>query len=737
MPYPWRFPDKTRLGPGVLAIRVCLAIFCALGLWAGAVAADPFARLDAAVANADGPSALTAALVARGDARRVEGLLGEALEDLSRAADTAPTEPERAYADAALGLALAEAGRRGAAADRLRAALDGAAGQPAVIAIAAAKLAFLEATDDRVETSSMKAARLDGAAALARRAAASAVGLDAVLGAIVDADRARVALTLGDRPEAAAILAEALDRVTATGGGGAGQALLALGKAGLEAEQAPLAARAFAAAAQGGGRIGAEGALGAGEAALLAGDYGGADASASRAGLIAARIGAEDIQFRADWLAAEALSRLDRRPAARAAYDRAFAGLRDYRARLPLGAPPAAVGRGAGGRAFQLDYIDFLFRGARDAASLIAARDLVEDLKLDEIDDYFAERCTPARGRARAADDLGGGALVLYPIVFSDRTEMIWSRAGQIGGYTIDVTEGDLRAQIAALRYQIDFRIGGVEGPAGALYDLLLAPIADELFAADTLVIAPDGPLRALPFAALWTGETWLGGRVGLATVLSLNLVDQGLPGFQNAEVLAAGAEEVDPEYAPLPSVPLELAAIAEAFGATVLAEEDFLAPALAGEVSRRPYDIVHIATHAEFGATPAENFILTSDGRLDVTQLEATLRARAVQTNAPVSLLTLSACNTAADIGGEAAEKAPLGLAGVGFRAGARSVLASLWPAEDVSTAELMRLFYRALSEGAGRAEALRRAQAALISDPETADPFQWANFLLIGDWR
>ena len=172
-------------------------------------------------------------------------------------------------------------------------------------------------------------------------------------------------------------------------------------------------------------------------------------------------------------------------------------------------------------------------------------------------------------------------------------------------------------------------------------------------------------------------------------------------------------------------------------FDAEVLAEEDFLAEALAGEIARSPYNIVHIATHAEFGATPADNFILTTGGRLNITQLEATMRARAVQTDAPVSLLTLSACNTAADLGGPEAERAPLGLAGVGFRAGARSVLASLWPAEDVSTAELMAAFYKALNAGAGRAEALRQAQAALIADPETADPFQWANFLLIGDWR
>lgn len=112
-------------------------------------------------------------------------------------------------------------------------------------------------------------------------------------------------------------------------------------------------------------------------------------------------------------------------------------------------------------------------------------------------------------------------------------------------------------------------------------------------------------------------------------------------------------------------------------------------------------------------------------------------MRARAVRTAAPVELLTLSACNTAAELEGEAAERAPLGLAGVGFRAGARSVVASLWPAEDASTSRLMALFYEGLREGLGRGEALRRAQAALIADPATSAPFQWANFLLIGDWR
>ena len=721
------------LSSRLLFPRVFTSIMAAI--IAFGAAASPIERLSQLVDGASTPSALTAALVARGEALRIAGRRGAALDDLARAVETAPSAAEQAYARAAYGVALAEAGRRDQAEGHLRAGIA-AEGQPAVVAISAATLAGLIAADEVVETSSMRAARLAEVAALADQADQAAQTAGPLIRGIVATARARIALNAGEQAAAQTLLESALARTNGLGSEAA-QPLLTIGDAALDAGAPALAAKAFASASAFGGRIAAEAALGAGAAALALDQPEKALAASDDAARFAVSSGAEDVHFSADWLRAEALTRLGDARAARRAYDLAFEGLRDFRARTPLGAPPVSSGRQFAPRRFQLEYIDFLFQSGRDASALFKARELVEDLKLDEIDDYFAERCTPARGRSRSADTLGDGTLVLYPIVFADRTEMIWTIGGEIGGFTIPVSRDDLRKQITALRYQIDLRVGGIEPAAGALYDLLIAPVEADLSAIKTIVVAPDGPLRALPFAVLWDGETFVGGKYGLATILGLNLVDQADLSLRGASVLAAGAVEVSDEYNPLPSVPLELAAIDAVFNAEVLAEEDFSADALAGEIARSPYNIVHIATHAEFGATPADNFIITKDGRLNVTRLEATMRARAVQTDAPVSLLTLSACNTAADLGGPEAERAPLGLAGVGFRAGARSVLASLWPAEDVSTAELMAEFYKALNAGAGRAEALRQAQAALIADPETADPFQWANFLLIGDWR
>ncbi len=175
--------------------------------------------------------------------------------------------------------------------------------------------------------------------------------------------------------------------------------------------------------------------------------------------------------------------------------------------------------------------------------------------------------------------------------------------------------------QITALRYQIDLRVGGIEPASGALYDLLVAPVETDLSALKNHRRRP-GTARYGPFPSPCFGmaTVFLGGKYRLATILGLNLVDQSDTSLSGASVLAAGAVEVSDEYAALPSVTLELAAIDQVFDAEVLAEDDFNADALAGEIARNPYNIVHIATHAEFGASPADNFILTKDGRLNVT---------------------------------------------------------------------------------------------------------------------
>jgi hypothetical protein len=123
----------------------------------------------------------------------------------------------------------------------------------------------------------------------------------------------------------------------------------------------------------------------------------------------------------------------------------------------------------------------------------------------------------------------------------------------------------------------------------------------------------------------------------------------------------------------------------------------------------------VHIATHAQFGDSPSNSFLLTYDGRLSLDDLAA-LVERTRFGDQPLELLTLSACETAA---GD--ERAALGLAGIALRSGARSALATLWPVNDQAASELIAEFYRQLaSGGVSKAEALRRARL----DDRAAEP-------------
>jgi CHAT domain-containing protein len=148
--------------------------------------------------------------------------------------------------------------------------------------------------------------------------------------------------------------------------------------------------------------------------------------------------------------------------------------------------------------------------------------------------------------------------------------------------------------------------------------------------------------------------------------------------------------------------------------------------------------DVIHFAVHAVLDADqPQRSALVLSlpneparsdrDGFFEAGEIRAALRLNA-------TLVTLSACETA--LGREMGGEGLVGLAQAFQVAGARSVLASLWPIADRPTARLMRLFYAELRAGRTKDEALRQAQLALLRDPVTSHPANWAGLLLIGDY-
>jgi CHAT domain-containing protein len=98
--------------------------------------------------------------------------------------------------------------------------------------------------------------------------------------------------------------------------------------------------------------------------------------------------------------------------------------------------------------------------------------------------------------------------------------------------------------------------------------------------------------------------------------------------------------------------------------------------------------------------------------------------------------LVVLSACETG--LGKMVRGEGLVGLTRAFMYAGAPSVVVSLWSVADASTASLMDKFYGNLVERSeGKTESLRLAKLGMIETAELAHPFNWAPFVLSGDWQ
>ena len=96
------------------------------------------------------------------------------------------------------------------------------------------------------------------------------------------------------------------------------------------------------------------------------------------------------------------------------------------------------------------------------------------------------------------------------------------------------------------------------------------------------------------------------------------------------------------------------------------------------------------------------------------------------------LSLAVLSACQTGM---GELKEDGVFGLQRGFKKAGARTLLMSLWSVDDEATQIMMSQFYEALVSGQNRRQAFHTAQTNLRNNPRFSSPFFWASFVMLDD--
>lgn len=268
--------------------------------------------------------------------------------------------------------------------------------------------------------------------------------------------------------------------------------------------------------------------------------------------------------------------------------------------------------------------------------------------------------------------------------------------------------------------------------PAQDLYRLLVAPIVPLLNGASRVIVAPDGPLHALPFDALVVpGDQpryWIED-VTLMTAPSLAVLTTAPPRAAAASALLAfGAPEPDVAgLPPLPHASEEISQLAARLpGAKVISGRDATPEAFAAAGPAR-FARIHFASHAIANPlSPLDSAIMTAPSQAGGSRL---LARTLFDTPLSADLVTISACRGAGArvIAGEGL----VGFAWVLLHAGARHVIAGLWDVNDRSTLDLMTALYANLDSHPAPAEALREAKRRLLAPGSRfRHPFYWAPF-------
>jgi CHAT domain-containing protein len=271
------------------------------------------------------------------------------------------------------------------------------------------------------------------------------------------------------------------------------------------------------------------------------------------------------------------------------------------------------------------------------------------------------------------------------------------------------------------------------------LYNILVAPARQLLTKDAKVIIIPDGTLNNLNFETLLVSDPkphyWIED-VTISSASSLHVL--GTRGSAHAKparslLLFGHPVSPSPEYPELTNAEVEMASVIKHFPNAqqrVFQLEQATPQAyLDGNPERFSY--IHFVAHGIASRlSPLDSAIVLSRSNSDTESLK--LYARDI-IHHPVNaeLVTISSCRGAGTraYSGEGL----VGLSWAFLLAGAHHVVAALWDASDVSTAQLMDQFYDELNKGESPEAALRTAKLSLLkSQSAFRKPFYWAPFQL-----
>lgn len=294
---------------------------------------------------------------------------------------------------------------------------------------------------------------------------------------------------------------------------------------------------------------------------------------------------------------------------------------------------------------------------------------------------------------------------------------------------------------------------------ARQLFETLVAPARAEVEAGREVLVVADDVLNELPFELLlyedfdpatgWSRAPFVGRERAVFYAPSATVYARlsAEPARTEGGVFAVG----DPDFSDLrprsgsevqlerlPQTRAEIDALRAVAGPRLhaLVGEEATEAACKRILREERPALVHLATHGLVDrAEPSSSCVALGpgtddgeDGYLHVLEI--------LGQPLDADLVVLSACDTGR--GKLERGEGVVGLTRAFLAGGARSVVASLWPVSDASTARLMERFYRSMLEDrTSAAESLLLARRQLMEDPESAHPWYWAAFVLVGSDR
>jgi tetratricopeptide (TPR) repeat protein/CHAT domain-containing protein len=363
---------------------------------------------------------------------------------------------------------------------------------------------------------------------------------------------------------------------------------------------------------------------------------------------------------------------------------------------------------------------------------------------------------------------LDANTVLLYHAFANDELLIVAVSRQTVRGYRVKVDPRTLENDLAAFRKLVAKppleRTASERRKLPALgqrlYATLIKPAEPSLKNAMTVLLCPEGALNQLPWGALIVAvdkqgrPTYWVERVAIGLTLSAGVYLQAKavrPAERGVAIAAVSQyRRLEVAQAPktaqlvrrsgralgdLPAVKQEVAQVRRLLGkqgvAAVLEAE--ATPERARQLAQNAR-VVHFACHARADdVDPLGSGLLLAPAGSDAGLLTAAEVVSRWRLRADVVML--SACETA--VGQVRRYEGMYGLARAFLFAGCRSVGASLWRVDDVSTARLMGVFYRGYALDVPKVEALRRAQVELLRDKRYGDPYYWSCFVLMGAER